>query len=121
MNASTGTVGQPLGEPGGALISGMAPTIFKGWEPTSWVAYEQAALQFPSKEGLNALIDALWREPLLQGMPRVYVGENTVIVPASVVEDLRRKGQQFIVQKVLAAGDLSTEEVNQIRSAEESC
>jgi hypothetical protein len=91
------------------------------WSPTYWGTYPQAALQFASDEGLNALIDEFWSDPLLRGMPRFYVGDNTVIVPASVVEGLRRKGHQFVVQKVVSAGDLPAEEVNRIRRSEEPC
>jgi hypothetical protein len=30
---------------------------------------------------LDALIDEFWSDPLVQGVPRISIGENTVVVP----------------------------------------
>jgi hypothetical protein len=66
-----------------------------GWEPLLRGGSRQAALQFGSTEGLDSLIDQFWSDPLLQGVPRIHVGANTVIVPATVVEHLRQTGHEL--------------------------
>jgi hypothetical protein len=111
----------PTPEPTATLANGGAAprngpeTARPPWWSDSWAPVEEAALQFPTEEVLDALIGDFWSDPLLRGMPRFYVGDNTVIVPASAVEYLRGKGHPFEVHKVISAGDLPAEEVNRIR------
>jgi hypothetical protein len=120
MNTHSGPVERAREENGIAAPPGVAASHPLGWEPLLGGGGHQAALQFGSAEGLDALIDQFWSDPLLQGVPRIFVGDNTVIVPASVVEHLRQAGHEFAVQKVVSAGDLPAEEVNRIRRSEVS-
>jgi hypothetical protein len=108
-------------ENGPAAPSGASASHPLGWQPLLEGGGQQAALQFGSAEGLDALIDQFWTDPLLQGVPRIYVGDNTVVVPASVVEHLRQTGHEFVVQRVVSAGELPGAEVNRIRRSEVSC
>jgi hypothetical protein len=121
MNAQNGPAERAPLENGIAAPSCVAASHPLGWEPLLGGGDQQAALQFGSAEGLDALIDHFWSDPLLLGVPRIYVGNNTVVVPASVVEHLRQTRHEFVVQKVISAGDLSAEEVNRIRRSEVSC
>jgi hypothetical protein len=95
-----------------------APTLPPRWERSIWYYPKKAALEFRSEEDLDALIDRFWSDPELYGMPRVYVGQDTVIVPAEAVDYLRQKGHPFTVRNVVSAGDLPPEEVNRIRRGE---
>jgi hypothetical protein len=121
MNAQSGPAERARGENGTAAPSCVAASQPLGWEPLLGGGSQQAALKFGSAEGLDALIDQFWSDPLLQGVPRIYVGDSTVVVPASVVEHLRQTGHEFIAQKVVSAGDLPAEEVNRIRRSEVPC
>jgi len=87
----------------------------KGKVPRFAATTPQVALQFAAGEELDAAIDWLWSTPELRELPRVDVGENTIIVPEEAVELFRRKGYQFIQCAVVSAGDLPSEEVNRIR------
>jgi hypothetical protein len=117
----SGPAERARGENGTAVPSGVAADYPLGWGPLLGGGSCQAALQFGSAEGLDALIDRFWSDPLLQGVPRIYVGDSTVIVPASVVEHLRQSGHDFVVKKVVSAGDLPAEEVNRLRQSEVPC
>jgi hypothetical protein len=120
MNAPSEAAEQPRGQNGIAAPACVWGGHLQGWEPLLGAGSQQAALQFATAEGLDALIDQLWSDPLLQGVPRIYVGDNTVVVPASVVDHLRQTGHKFIAQKVVSAGELSAEEVNRIRRSADS-
>jgi hypothetical protein len=72
-------------------------------------------LHFASEEELDAAIDWLWTVPELRELPRVHVGDNTMVVPAGAADLFRRKGYQFTLRSVVSAGDLPAEEVNRIR------
>jgi hypothetical protein len=85
------------------------------WSPQFWSNRQLVGLQFPNPEGLDALIEQFWTDPVLEGLPRVYVGDNTVIIPAAVVTYLRQQGHSFTARPVVSAGDLPAEEVNEIR------
>lgn len=87
----------------------------RGWSPRLWENRELVAVQPPRPEDLDALIERFWSDPELQGLPHVYVGDNTVIVPAAVVDHLRRQGHPFSTKPVVSAGDLPPEEVNDLR------
>ena len=72
-------------------------------------------LRFVSEDKLDLAIDWLWSVPELRELPRVHVGQNTMVVPAESVERFRQKGYDFTVCSVVFAGDLASEEVNRIR------
>src|SRR5262249_24938553 len=75
----------------------------------------QVALQFAAEEELDEAIDWLWSAPELRELPRIHVGQNTMIVPQEAVELFRQKGYHFTICPVVSAGDLPPEEVNRIR------
>src|SRR5206468_3909173 len=83
--------------------------------PRSGANGSQVGLQFASEEELDKAIDWLWSAPELRELPRIHVGQNTMIVPASAVELFRQKGYHFTLCTVVSAGDLPPEEVNRIR------
>jgi hypothetical protein len=87
----------------------------RGWSPQFWENRQLVAVRPPRPEDLDALIERFWSDPALDGLPRVYVGDNTVIVPAAVVDYLREQGHSFDTKPVVSAGDLPAEEVNAIR------
>jgi hypothetical protein len=112
--ANIGASGQPVVEvhPRPATLPVGEPT---GWRGSFWDYREHVALRFASSEDLDALIDRFWSDPALWGLPRVYVGDNTVVVPAGAADYLRQQGHEFTLTKVVSAGDLPAEEVNRIR------
>jgi hypothetical protein len=120
MSAPSDSAERTRSENGAAALSSVPAGFSFGWEALLGGGGQPAALQFRSAEGLDAVIDQFWSDPLLRGMPRIYVGDNTVVVPAPAVEHLRRTGHEFALQKVVSAGDLPAEEVNQIRRSEAS-
>jgi hypothetical protein len=85
------------------------------WDPAFWSYPQHAALRFDSEADLDAAIDLLWNDRELRGLPRVHVGDNTLIVPADAVDAFRKKARHFVVQPVVSAGDLSPEEANRYR------
>jgi hypothetical protein len=101
---------------GGSVNSytGFSPNQEIRWSPQFW-ANKHAALQFSSTEELDAAIGWLWEVPELRHLPRVHVGENTMIVPEGAVDAFKKKGYDFTVSKVVSAGDLPADEVNRIR------
>jgi hypothetical protein len=94
--------------------SGFSPNPESKWSPQFW-ANKHAALQFCSTEELDAAIGWLWEVPELRHLPRVHVGENTMIVPEGAVDAFRKRGYHFTVNSVVSAGDLPADEVNRIR------
>ena len=70
---------------------------------------------YRSEADLDSAIDLLWSDPELQGMPRVHVGEQTMIVPTAALPLFRKKARNFTATAVVSAGDLPAEEVNRIR------
>jgi hypothetical protein len=118
---------QPAAEPTNATVGeGPAvpqpkpesPALPKRWEPFIWSYPKKAALEFRSEKDLDALIDRFWSDPELYNMPRVHVGQDTVIVPAEVVDYLRLKGHPFTVRNVVSMADLPPDEANRIRRGE---
>ena len=87
------------------------------WNAGFWSYPHHAALQFASEADLDAAIDLLWNAPELRGLPRVHVGDNTMIVPAEAVDVLRTKTRPFVVKPVVSAGELPPAEAAQIRRA----
>jgi hypothetical protein len=86
-----------------------------GWNPQLWSNRELVGLHCPRREDLSALIEQFWEDPALDGLPRVHVGDQTVVVPAAVVDYLRDKGHAFIVQPARSSADLPQEEADRIR------
>ncbi len=97
---------------GGAASSSRQPAC---WNAAFWSYPQHAALQFASEADLDDAIDLLWNDSELRGVPRVHVGDNTMIVPAEAVDLFQRKVRHFVVRPVFAAGDLSPEEANSFR------
>ncbi|MCI0460408.1 MAG: hypothetical protein L0Z62_25935 [Gemmataceae bacterium] len=87
----------------------------RGWSPQLWSNRQLVGLQFPTHEGLDTLIERFWTDPVLEGLPHVYVGDNTMIGPAAVVDHLRQQGHTFTPRPVVSADDLPAQEVNAIR------
>lgn len=85
------------------------------WSPRFWANPGHVALRFATEEELDAAIDWLWTAPELRELPRVHVGDNTMIVPEGAAEVFRQKGFQFTLSKVVSIGDLSPEEANRVR------
>ena len=98
----------------GNEIDGDAP-IVETWRPRFWDNDVHVALQFATTEELDAAIDWLWTTPVLRRLPRVHVGQNTMIVPAQTADLFRARGFQFVLGTVTSMGDLSPEEANRIR------
>jgi hypothetical protein len=88
----------------------------QAWKPRFWDNERHAALRFVSEEELDKAIDWLWSAPELRRLPRVHVGQNTMIVPAQTADLFAKQGFQFSVGNVISAGDLSAEKANHIRS-----
>ena len=86
------------------------------WSPRFWANSAHVAIRFDSPEQLDAAIDWLWAAPEMRDLPRVHVGDNTMIVPAAAVEHFRSQGHRFTIRKVVSAGELPSEEVNRIRA-----
>jgi hypothetical protein len=72
-------------------------------------------LQFASGDELDRAIDWLWSTPELRELPRVHVGQHTLVVSAESVDLFRQQGYDFTLCAVVSAGDLPAEEVNRIR------
>jgi hypothetical protein len=87
----------------------------RAWASQFWANTQQVALRFASAEELDAAIDWLWVTPEMRELPRVHVGENTMVVPAGAVEAFRQRGFKFDATTVVSAGALPAEEVNRIR------
>jgi hypothetical protein len=85
------------------------------WAPQFWANPRQVALRFASGEELDAAIDWLWSVQELRELPRVHVGQNTMVIPAGAVDLFRKKGFRFTQSLVVSAGELPAEEVNRIR------
>jgi hypothetical protein len=92
-----------------------ANAVKVAWQPSIWSYRQQSALSFGADEDLNAAIDLLWNDAELRGMPRVHVGERTMIVPTAAVPLFCKKARNFTATAVVSAGDLPAEEVNRIR------
>src|SRR5262245_49690434 len=63
----------------------------------------QVGLQFASGEELDAAIDWLWSAPELRELPRIHVGQSTMIVPEEALEQFRQKGYHFAILPVVSA------------------
>jgi len=85
------------------------------WDSSIWSYERQAALEFATEADLDATIDLLWNDSELRGLPRVHVGDNTMIVPAEAVPFFQKKARHFVVRPVVNAGDLSPEEAAEFR------
>ena len=83
--------------------------------PSFCNASQQVGIAFNSTEELDAAIDWLWTDTRLRDLPRVHVGRNTMIIPASAVDLFRDKGIHFAVSEVISAGDLPTDDLNRVR------
>jgi hypothetical protein len=59
-----------------------------------------------------------WHDPDFFGLPRYYVGDWTVVVPAAAVEALRRRGLEFVVQLVAVPGATSAQRLNELRASQ---
>jgi hypothetical protein len=88
------------------------------WSSQFWANTRQVGLQFASGEELDSAIDWLWETPEMKGLPRVHVGDNSMIIPEQAVELFRKKGFQFTLRRVVSIGDLPPGEVNRIRREE---
>jgi hypothetical protein len=82
------------------------------------VCREKSALKFPSKSALRDALHVLWHDRDFLGLPRYYVGDWTVVVPAAAVEALRRRGLQFTVQPVALPGAMPAQRLNELRAAQ---
>jgi len=96
-------------------VSGAAVTETEKWLPRFWANEDKVSLRFATTDELDAAIDWLWTVPDLRELPRVHVGENTMVVPAQAADLFRKKGFQFILATVTSAGDFPPEEANRIR------
>jgi hypothetical protein len=85
------------------------------WQSRFWDNERHVSLQFATTEELDAAIDWLWTVPEVRELPRVHVGQNTMVVPAEAVEIFRKKGFQFVAGGVTSSSDLPPEEANRIR------
>lgn len=103
-----------LAQPNSGIISSSAKEP-QNWQARFWDNDSHASLQFATTEELDAAIDWLWSVPEMHQLPRVHVGENTIIVPTQTVEFFRKKGFQFVVGAVTSTSDLAAEEANRVR------
>lgn len=80
-------------------------------------SYEaKSAVKFSSQDEMNIFIDMLWADPELKGVPRMPVGDNTLIVPAIAEELLRRKlAGKFSIAPVIDPSTLSSEEWSELK------
>ena len=51
----------------------------------------------------------------MRELPRVHVGENTIIVPTEAMLAFRKAGFQFVVEQVKSTSDHTPETANRIR------
>jgi hypothetical protein len=90
-----------------------APT---GWAPNLTGCREKCAMKFRTKGGLREALRLFWHDRDFFGLPRYYVGDWTIIVPAAAVEALRGRGLEFTVQLVALPGETSAERMNELRA-----
>ena len=82
------------------------------------VSPEKSALKFSTKSALREALRLFWHDRDFFGLPRYYVGDWTLVVPAAAVEALRHRGLEFTVQPVALPGETSTERMNELRAAQ---
>ena len=92
-----------------------APT---GWAFDLTVCREKSALRFRTKSALREALRLFWHDRDFYGLPRYYVGDWTIVVPAAAVEALRRRGLEFTVQPVALPGETSAERMNELRASQ---
>jgi len=98
--------------------SAVKPWYARRWAPDmSWYD-DKVALAFNTEEDIDAAIDLCWSDKDLRGVPRVHVGEWTMIVPAESLPFFQKKARNFTVKNVISAGDLSPEEMAKVRRGE---
>ena len=90
-----------------------APT--ESWQPNLNFYREQRALQFTSEEELDKALGVIWHDDTLRDVPRAHVGDNTIIIPATAVEPLRRSGLQFSESRVKPAVEATPNELSTMR------
>ncbi|HYT92994.1 MAG TPA: hypothetical protein VEL76_30025 [Gemmataceae bacterium] len=103
----------PNGTPAVAVAG--APT---GWASNLTAYREKVALKFSTKAALRAALRLFWHERAFFGLPRYYVGDWTLVVPAVAVAALRCQGLDFTVQPVALPGETSAERLNELRAAQ---
>jgi hypothetical protein len=105
------------GSNGAPAVAGGPP----GWVSNLAVYREKSALKFPSKAALREALRVFWHDRDFFGLPRYYVGDWTLAVPAAAVEELRRRGLEFTVQPVALPGETSAERLNELRTSQGPC
>jgi hypothetical protein len=103
------------GGPNGAQAGAGAPP---GWASHFTVSREKSALKFSTKSALREALSLFWHDRDFFGLPRYYVGDWTVVVPAAVVEALRHRGLEFTVQPVALPGETSAQRLNELRASQ---
>jgi hypothetical protein len=114
---------QPAEEPVQDVAVGPNGAVAVAGAPPSWASQfasyrEKSALKFPTKSALREALRLFWHDRDFFGLPRYYVGDWTVVVPAAAVEALRRRGLEFTVQPVALPGEMSAERMNELRAAQ---
>ena len=85
------------------------------WRSRFWDNESHISMQFSTTEDLDSAIDWMWDTPEMRELPRVHVGENTIIVPCQAVAAFQKAGFQFIVEQVISTSDHTPETANRIR------
>jgi hypothetical protein len=57
----------------------------------------------------------LWATPALRELPRVHVGENTMIVPAPAAPLFTEAGFKLTLVSVKSIGELSADDADRVR------
>jgi hypothetical protein len=70
------------------------------WKPSLCLYPSMKALAFPNRRERDRVLESLWTDQELYGMPRDYAGALLLIVPEEAVSVLREKGFKFAVRDV---------------------
>lgn len=70
------------------------------WKADLDLYRERKAIEFPDRSAREKVLEALWKDDELFGMPRDYAGTLILVVPDEAVNLLQKKGFTFIVRDV---------------------
>jgi hypothetical protein len=74
-----------------------------------------SAVTFASDAEFAKVLELFWHDARFRATPREHVGGRTIIVPAEVVERLRKENIPFEVHEVARTGDVSPRELSRLR------
>ena len=84
------------------------------WKPHLYYYPEQRILRFQSEADLGAAIELLWTEELRE-LPHATPDGQALVVPAEAVPYFTRAGLKFTSTRLTPKGELSPEEISQLR------